>query len=31
MSFFGTVSPGDPVEFQDKLPANGIADEVEIE
>ena len=30
-SFFGTVSPGDPVEFQDKLPADGIADEVEIE
>jgi hypothetical protein len=30
-SFFGTVSPGDPAEFQDKLPANGIADEVEIE
>ena len=30
-SFFGTVSPGDPAEFQDKLPADGIADEVEIE
>jgi hypothetical protein len=30
-SFFGTVSPGDPAEFQDKLPTNGIADEVEIE
>ena len=30
-SFFGTVSPGDPADFQDKLPADGIADEVEIE
>ena len=30
-SFFGTVSPGDPAEFQDKLPADGVADEVEIE
>jgi len=30
-SFFGAVSAGDPVEVQDDLPADGIADEVEIE
>ena len=30
-SFFGAVSPGDPAEIQDDLPADGTADEVEIE
>jgi hypothetical protein len=30
-SFFGAVSPGDPAEIQDDLPADGIADKVEIE
>jgi len=30
-SFFGAVSAGDPVEVQDDLPADGTADEVEIE